>query len=302
MQRSFAPRRLLPSLLPSLLAGAVIVSLAACGDDSASSDQPVDPGETIAPPDPTSAPTTQAPPPTSAAGYEHPTGADDVVIEIRYEGGFVPPDFAFGQLPVLLVSGDGHQFVVGPQIEIYPQPLLPNVVVSDIGDAGIQTLLDLAAEHGLLTEREYERNDMIADAADTVVRISANGETYEHRAYALGMDADSEETGDRAELAAFIAEATAGAATDDAIFEPENYLVRATPIDDSVDAGYEVEPTLVEWPADSEVVLADAAECVELPADSVHELFADANQLTFFVQDDVTYQLTVKPQLPGDSC
>jgi hypothetical protein len=34
----------------------------------------------------------------------------------------------------------------------------------------------------------------------------------------------------------------------------------------------------------------------------VHDLFADANQLTFFVQNDVTYQVTVKPQLPGDAC
>ena len=36
---------------------------------------------------------------------------------------------------------------------------------------------------------------MVADAADTVVTISANGVTYEHRAYALGMGAgDAPET------------------------------------------------------------------------------------------------------------
>ncbi len=32
------------------------------------------------------------------------------------------------------------------------------------------------------------------------------------------------------------------------------------------------------------------------------EVFAAANQLTFFTEGDVTYQLAVKPQLPGDSC
>lgn len=300
MEHTRVPHRVAPRrIIPSLLAGAVVVTLAACGDDSATSDQPVAPGETVAPPGPTVAPTTQAPPPTTAAGYEHPTGADDAVIEILYEGGFVHPDFAFGQIPVLLVSGDGRRFVNGPQIEIYPQPLLPNVLVSHIGDAGIQELLDLAAEHGLLTEREYERDDNIADAADTVVRISANGETYEHRAYALGMDADTEESGDRAELHAFIQAATAEPAIDEEAFEPENYLLRATPIADT--SGYDVEPTIVDWPAESSLLLADA-ECVEVPAGSVHDLLAEANQLTIFVQDDVTYQLAVKPQLPGDSC
>ena len=48
--------------------------------------------------------------------------------------------------------------------------------------------------------------------------------------------------------------------------------------------------------------LADAAECVAVPAADVGELFADANQLTFFTEGDVTYQVAVKPQLPGDGC
>lgn len=283
-------------MLPAFAAGALVLGLVACGDDSSTADQPDSPTETIAPPD-TMAPTT-AVPPTTTPGFEHPTGADEVVVEIAYEGGFVPVDAAFGQLPQLLVSGDARQFVLGPQIEIYPQPLLPNVLVSDIGEAGIQKLLDLAADHGLLTERDYDRNDQIADAPDTVVRISANGETYEHRAYALGIDGP--ETGDRAELQAFIDAATAELAMDAAVFEPENYLIRATPIDDT--SGYETEPTLVDWPVESSFLLAGASDCAEVPAGSVHDLFADANQLTFFVQDDVTYQVTVKPQLPGDAC
>ena len=297
MNTTTTPHRVAPrQLLPALAAGALVLGLAACGDDSSTSDQPTGPSETIAPPD-TVAPTTAAPP-TTVPGFEHPTRADEVVVEIAYEGGFLPVDAAFGQLPLLLVSGDARQFVLGPQIEIHPQPLLPNVLVSDIGEDGIQKLLDLAAEHGLLTEREYERNDQIADAADTVVRISANGETYEHRAYALGLD--TSETGDRAELQAFVEAATAELAMDEAMFEPEHYLVRATPIEDT--SGYETEPTLVDWPAESSFSLAGASDCAEVPAGSVHDLFADADQLTFFVQDGVTYQVTVKPQLPGDAC
>ena len=289
MRRTFTPQR----LVPAIAAGALVVGLGACGDDNSTADRPTvtAPNETIPPPD-TVAPTTVAP------GFEHPTGADEVVVEIAYEGGFLPADAAFRETPVLLVSGDGRLFVSGPQIAIYPGPLLPNVLVSDLGEDGIQALLDLAAEHGLLTEREYDRDDLIADAADTVVRISANGETYEHRAYALGLDTD--ETGDRAELQGFVAAATSELAMDGAAFQPEHYLVRATPVDDT--SGFDVEPTIVEWPAESALLLADAGDCVAVPADSVDELFAEANQLTFFTQDDVTYQLSVRPQLPGDGC
>ena len=44
----------------------------------------------------------------------------------------------------------------------------------------------------------YEGNDMIADAAATVVRIRIDGEEYVHSAYALGFDDETDP--DRAEL------------------------------------------------------------------------------------------------------
>ena len=58
----------------------------------------------------------------------------------------------------------------------------------------------------------------------------------------------------------------------------------------------------MEWPADASLRLADAGECATIPTGEVGDLFAGANQLTFFADDGITYQLTVKPQLPGDSC
>lgn len=291
-------RRTNPHLRLAAATATVALVLAACGDDDAG---PVaQPGDSI----PT--PSTTAPPDTTDApadeGFEHPTGADEVVVEIAYEGGFMPVEGVFTQLPVVLVAGDGSRYVQGPQIEIYPGPLLPNVQVAEIGETGIQALLDLAAEHGLLTEREYESPDNVADAPDTVVTIHANGETYVHRAYALGIGGldGSAETGDRAELQAFIDAATGVVIDDERPFEPETYLIRATPVDDL--SGYEVEPTTVDWPDDVSLALADAADCAAVPATEVGELFAEANQLTFFVDGDVTYQVSVKPQLPGGGC
>jgi hypothetical protein len=288
-----------PLRLTALLGLGLLAPLAACGDDSGSSSPPAD---SIAPPATTAPPT--VPPTTVSAGYEHPDGADDVVVSITFEGGFVPVETIFTQLPSLLVTGDGRQFSLGPVPAIYPGPLLPNVQVADIGEDGVQSLLTLADEHGLLQAREYEGPTNIADASDTVVTIDANGEMFVHRAYALGLDDGfGEGTGDtdeaRADLLAFVEAASAMGGVETAPFEPSTYLVRSFPVDDLT--GYEIEPTVVEWPL-TDVALADADDCVAIDAASVSEMFADANQLTFYEQDGVTYQLGVKPQLPGDSC
>jgi hypothetical protein len=237
-------------------------------------------------------------------GYEHPSGADDVVVRIAYEGGFVPAEMTFLDLPTLLVSGDGHVFVQGPVPEIYPGPLLPNIQVRPVTEAGIQDLLALADENGLLADVEYTNPTNIADAPDTVVEVSANGRTFVHRAYALGIDTETDPT--RAALAEFVAQVTGDWLYGDnpelgpeQPYATDTFLIRAAEVGDV--AG-DIEPTVVDWPADASVRLIDAGDCAAIPAAELGSLFADANQLTFFAEDGVTYQLTVKPQLPGDSC
>lgn len=287
-------RRSIPITVTALL----LFGVAACGDDS--SEPAAQPSDTAAPTTtPTTIPSTDAP-----SGYEHPDGADDVVVRIEQEGGFAPAQMIFSRIPSLLVSGDGRQFVPGPQIAIYPGPLLPNVQVAEIGEDGIQSLLGLADEYGLLQEREYSAPTNIADATDTVVTINVGGETYVHRAYALGLEGGLDESGDpiddeaRRELAEFVARAST-VPDETTAFEPDAYLVRATPVDDL--SVFDVEPTVVPWPDDVDVDLG-TAECVELAASEGGPLFVDANELTFFEQDDTPYQLAVKPQLPGDAC
>lgn len=271
----------------------------ACGDDDTA------PAASSAPPDASA--TLPTVPPTSggqAAGYDYATGADDVVIDVSYEGGFVPADMLFARTPVAMVVGDGRVLSTGPVIAIYPGPLLPNAQQASITPEGIQQLLALADELGLLTQLEYERNDRIADAQDTVVTINVNGETYQHRAYALGMEP---ETGARADLAEFVTAMTDLESTiGDQVgptepYVPDTFLVRATPIDLEA-MTFEVEPTVVPWPQDISIRLADAAECAELPAEEAQALFADANQLTFFMEGDATYQVAAVPQVPGRTC
>ena len=303
------PRRLY-LLVPAVAAG---LMLAACGEESPAANTG-SPPVSSAPPDtppastpPSSEPTT--PPSTSpgADGYDHPTGADDVVIQISYEGGLVPAGVGFTQVPALLITGDGRVITEGPVPAIYPGQLLPNLVQRTITEAGIQTLLAKADELGLLANVRYTNpHSQIADAPDTVVTITVDGTTYRHVAYALGFDPESDPA--RASLFDFVTAATdlTGTVGADQLgaeepYESDTYLIQATEVDLST-MDTDLPPTVVRWPADASVRLADAAECAELPRAEGDPLFTDANQLTFFKQAGVTYSVAATLQLPGRSC
>jgi hypothetical protein len=287
--------------------------LAACGEESPSANTGAPPASTAPPatPPPTTAPSTHptTPPSTSPGpgGFDHPTGADDVVIEIGYQGGFVPVGVAFTEVPSLLITGDGRAITNGPVPAIYPGPLLPNLVQQTISEEGIQTLLAQADELGLLADVQYsDPSSRIADAPDTVVSITVDGTTYRHVAYALGIDPESDPA--RANLFDFVNAATnlAGTVGADQLgaegpYESDTYLMRATEVDLST-MDTEIPPTVVRWPADASVRLADAADCAELPRVEGDALFPDANQLTFFRQAGVTYSVAATLRLPGRSC
>ena len=201
--------------------------------------------------------------PPVADGYQHPTGADDVVIEYAEVGGFVPREFAFQQTPNVLVSGDGRVFGPGAQIAIYPGPLLPVVQVQSITEEGIQAILAAADEAGLLQEIDYEQPTNIADASTARVTINVNGETYVHEAYALGLaipgEGGQETTPERQALADFIAQLNdlaglvgADELGEQEIFDPSEYGIEALVVEDlSVYGSDGIEPTVVEWPAEA---------------------------------------------------
>ncbi len=279
--------------MSTLLAVGLAAGLVACGSDSTG----------VADPDETS------PPP--AEGYTHPTGAEEVVFEYAEVGGFVPVELAFQQTPSLLVSGDGRAFTPGAQIAIFPAPLLPAVQVQTITEEGIQQLLAAADEAGLLAEVDYEEPMQVADVTTARVTITVDGTTYVHEAYALGFEpTEGDVSPQRQALAGFIAQlgdlATLVGADqlgETSLFEPASYGIQAMPIDDLTAYGDgEIGPTVVEWPAEAGVTLADAVACTVVDAEAVQATFAEANQLTFFDDGGTTYQVLVKPILPGTEC
>lgn len=121
-------------------------------------------------------------------GIDHPMGADDVVLRLSYEGGFVPVEHTLSQFPSFTLYGDGRIVVPGPQIEIYPGPALPAVNQRIVTEDGMQAIIRAALEAGLgRGDRDLSDfgSTVIADASTAVFAFSANGRTSRVSVYAL---------------------------------------------------------------------------------------------------------------------
>lgn len=252
--------------------------------------------------------------------FAHPTGAEDVVVEVTEEGGFLPAGVALTRLPSLRATGDGRASTLGPQIAIFPPPALPNVVVADVD---LQALLQAADEAGLLDDPPDYGEPPVADAPTTTVTITAEGRTVVHAAPALGvgdevdgLTPDQREA--RRRLTAFLRAAHGLAvAHGEERYEAPAFAVWAAPAaggaaggdDDDGAGGGGVDggddgpaPAVVPWPL-ADVELAGAAGCVVvdgLAATTLRAALADAHQLTRFVQAAVVYEVWARPLLPGD--
>ena len=82
-------------------------------------------------------------------------------------------------------------------------------------------------------------------------------------------------------------------------FDPDRYRLQAMEANPA-DWG-EPAPTVVDWPAGTGVVLAEAATCATATAEGVGQVLTAADQLTFFREGDVVYQVFAAGMLPGDA-
>lgn len=289
--------------------------LAACGSDSGGDS--LQTSDTVGEPTPdvTASPPTEpveTPPASEVASEPEST---EPILSYTMPGGFTTREFAFQDPPSVLITQDGTLIESAVTTAIYPGPLLPQHQTQTVTPEGLDALLSAADASGLLREVDYTTDDelVIADAATATLTIRADGVTYTHEAYALGLGrgpgtAPTESTPERQALLDFLTALMADPGSlvgvenlaPQGSYEPEAYQLIAAPADDL--SGLELEPTVVDWPVDSGIDLATATECVEVERDVIGDLFAEATQLTFFEQDGVTYQVTPRPAYPGRTC
>lgn len=260
----------------------------------------------------------------SATPVPSPTpNPDRVVFRVDQDGGFVAPGTILGRLPLIVVYADGRVVMPGPQIEIYPGPLMPALQVRTLTPGALARLVQLAKDKGLLHDAHYDLVG-IADATTTVLTLDVDGHTYRVSAYAL-MEAaiddpalpgtgDNDATAGRAALRSFI-DALTGVPESDftgpwAGYEPAALRIFASPAggrpDDMV-----TPPAPVAWPlgdlgkAGAPVGNGDLGfRCqVVSGADlaTVLPLLQDANQLSTFRSGGIDWSLIVRPLLPGET-
>jgi hypothetical protein len=242
------------------------------------------------------------------------TNPSSLVVRVETTGGFVPVETIFTNLPVVSIYGDGSVITTGPQVMIYPGPVVPNLLVRKLDQSGMQAVLTAAQQAGILTQPIDYGQPNVADVPSTVVTVNVNDQAFTQSANALGMvEATSGLTpaqiDARAKLSTFVAsmsdlETLVGA---DHIGPEQPYTIagwrlRATPAG-QLPTG-EPAPTVVPWPVAS-VPLASIGECSAVTEAAtvaqVTDTLTKANQLTFFTQAGKTYQVLARPLLPDET-
>lgn len=255
--------------------------------------------------------------PTGPAGaIEHPTGSDELVVRWEYAGGFVPIQYELSRIPSWSLYGDGRVIVEGPQIEIYPGPALPNLLVFRLSEDGVQAILRAAREAGLMEGDAHYPMPCVADAPTTVFTVTAEGRTSVVRADALDLGPTScpgvdEEA--RAKLAGFqrklgdlaswLPEGSIGT---EEPYQPTEVRVYVLPYQRQPDAPQE--PVI--WPLPTPLSrfgepftgLEDARCGVVTGAEleALRPLFERANQLTPWESDGERFGLILRPLLPNE--
>jgi hypothetical protein len=242
------------------------------------------------------------------------TAPNALLVRVEHSGGFVPVEAIFTALPLVSVYGDGTVLTQGPQIAIYPGPALPNLQVRKLDQEGIEALLQAAADAGLTGPAPDYGQPPIADAPDTVVTINVNDQTYRHSANALGdfgggdLGLTPAQTRARAALATFVSSVTdlPTLVGGEHITAEEPYDISAWRLQanrvDTLPTG-EPAPSVKPWPV-AGVSLAAIGPCAAVTGEqaaAVTEVMEQANQLTYFTEGGVTYQVLARPLLPDET-
>lgn len=254
-----------------------------------------------------------------AAPSGKPIDPDQVVFRATWEGGFVTPETVLARLPIVVVYADGRVITQGPQIDIYPGPLMPNLQEQTLSADALARLIELARDKGLLETIHYGMPG-IADVPDTVLEINVDGQSYRVSASALGYDAtgsgvDAATTEGRAALQAFLDTLTGIPATD--FVDQEHaytitglriYASKAVVVPNSDFPG---EQAPIDWPladlATAGLPVANSplnVRCQIIDGDdlaTVLPLLQAANSRSTFRSTGELYSLTVRPLLPAET-
>lgn len=257
-------------------------------------------------------------PTTGPAGtIAHPKGSDEIVIQIRTGGGFVPVEYNFTMLPDFTLYGDGTVIVTGPVIAIYPGPAMPNLQTTKISEDVVQEILSAAKETGLFQNGVDYGTPNVADIGTTTIVVNAEGTTYTSSIYALGFEEGAGLTMEQQQARAAVAVLQGNLIAlafgpGDFTWTPYEFSSLAV-FSRAVDPGNapdpnDVQPNRLAWPlADlataGEEVHPGLRQVVVTGGDlaTLKPLLDQATQITIWDSEGADYNLWFRPLLPDEA-
>jgi hypothetical protein len=250
----------------------------------------------------------------------HPTGANEVVLQVTVGGGFVPVEYNLTLVPQFSLYGDGTVIVAGPVPAIYPGPALPNLQTTVISEEAMQAILSAAKEAGLFDPTVDYGQPGITDVATTTIVINADGTTYRSDIYALGMESGAggltlEQQQARAAVNDFVGKLVVLEAfeTEELVWKPYEYAALAVysqPVDPALTTdATDIQPNELEWPLGDlstlgEPVQPEGYRRVVVSGEdlaTLQPLLPEATMITVWTSGDQKYHLYFRPLLPEET-
>ena len=250
------------------------------------------------------------------SGISHPTGPDDVVIQVTSDGGYVPLEVTLRAVPQFTLFGDGTVIVPGPMVMKYPGPAIYPLRTFTLSEPEVQALLTAAKDAGLLDAAAPDYGDMgsvgVSDQATTTLLLNADGGSVRRAAYALTFESSGSRLTEsqaraRRALAGFINDLPMPST--DAAYTPARLAVYVAPI--QVDPEMGARPAV--WPLESDLATAGTKlpswpdhRCIAVDGEDARTLLgalSTADELTQWLpreNTDVAYRLVARPLLPGE--
>ena len=232
-----------------------------------------------------------------------PDEGDTIILQTAYEGGFAPVEFILNQMPQHTLYADGRLVSQGPQPAIFPGPMLPALQQVNIDDAAMAAVLAIVDEIGLpamTDETNTEAAAVVADASDAVAYYYDETGTHRYAVYALGIveTTDPQVAGMRSLFDTLDVLAVESPSAGEYVAERVQVLATQSFVDEN-EPGATLEPwPLAARPADLSEVADLGVSCTVLEGDEATAalaVFADADQMTFWDYEGVSYRILARP-------
>ncbi len=213
----------------------------------------------------------------------------------------------------MCVTDDGQLIFQGAIPEIFPGPLVPPYLVTDVSDLmpDLEEILDRIGIADITEEINDQGAAMVADASTTVLTYFDENGTHRYGVYALGFDPEAEAADPMVvalnDLMLTLQDASMSAAqTEDYVSDRWQVVVNGDFVPGDPGVPEDVRPYPLEIAVEDFEQTSFGLPCTVLEdaeAEAAAAAFTDATQVTTWDTGSEQIQLLARPLLPGeDGC